>query len=149
MSGFRPWTEYVGYPAQQMRERARLFADDLQRRRSIRDFSDQPVACEVIDDCLRAAAAAPSGANRQPWHFVVVSNAAIKADWCSGESKGKSQTRFSNLVTASVTLGSGGSYVSKLQNTPVSTSYPGESTIVPSARRNGVSAIASSTGTGH
>jgi nitroreductase len=41
-------------------------------------FSDRPVPREVIEDCIRAAGCAPSGANRQPWHFVVVGDAAIK-----------------------------------------------------------------------
>mgnify|MGYP001818947370 CR=1 FL=1 len=61
-----------------MQARATDFADDLQRRRTIRDFSDTPVPKKVIEDCLRAAASAPSGANRQPWHFVVVSDPATK-----------------------------------------------------------------------
>ncbi len=74
----RPWTEYHSYPAQEMRERARKIADDLHRRRTIRDFASTQVAPEVIRDCLRAAASAPSGANRQPWHFVVVTDPAVK-----------------------------------------------------------------------
>ena len=61
-----------------MQARATDFADDLQRRRTIRDFSDTPVPKTVIEDCLRAAASAPSGANRQPWHFVVVSDPDTK-----------------------------------------------------------------------
>lgn len=79
MSGFRPWHEYVGYPAPEMGKRAREFADDLQRRRTVRDFASRPVPAEVITSCLRAAASAPSGANRQPWHFVVVTDPQIKS----------------------------------------------------------------------
>ena len=74
----RPWSEYLTYAEQEMLARAESFADDLHRRRTIRDFSNRPVSVEVIRDCLRAAASAPSGANRQPWHFVVVSNPGIK-----------------------------------------------------------------------
>jgi nitroreductase len=62
-----------------MLRRAREFADDMHRRRSIRHFSTRPVPPEIIEHCLRAAASAPSGANRQPWQFVVVSDAAMKS----------------------------------------------------------------------
>jgi len=75
---FRPWTEYRMLPEAEMAERARLLADDLHRRRSIRDFSRRPVSVGLIGDCIRAAASAPSGANRQPWHFAVVGDAVIK-----------------------------------------------------------------------
>jgi nitroreductase len=44
----------------------------------VRDFSDKPVPKEVIENCIKAAGTAPSGANLQPWHFVVVSNPEIK-----------------------------------------------------------------------
>jgi nitroreductase len=61
-----------------MKRRAAEFAAELQRRRTVRHFSDRPVPREVIEDCLRAAGSAPSGANRQPWHFVVVTDPAVK-----------------------------------------------------------------------
>ena len=63
-----------------MIERARTFGDDLKRRRSIRRFSSRPAPEEVIRCCLGAAASAPSGANRQPWHFVVVTEASVKRE---------------------------------------------------------------------
>lgn len=50
----------------------------MQGRRTIRDFSDREVPREVIEYCIRAAATAPSGANLQPWHFVAVSDPAVK-----------------------------------------------------------------------
>jgi nitroreductase len=56
----------------------RDFADELQRRRTVRDFSPRPVPREVLEQCLRAAGSAPSGANRQPWRFVCVSDPAVK-----------------------------------------------------------------------
>ncbi len=62
----------------EMRERAAQFRDDLCRRRSVRRFSDRPVPKDVIDACLHAAVSAPSGANRQPWHFVVVRDPETK-----------------------------------------------------------------------
>ncbi|HSG82366.1 MAG TPA: nitroreductase family protein, partial [Gemmatimonadota bacterium] len=58
--------------------RAREFADDMQRRRTVRDFADRPVPRALIEECLRAAVSAPSGANQQPWRFVAVSDPAIK-----------------------------------------------------------------------
>ncbi len=61
-----------------MRERAAAFAADLARRRTVRDYSDRPVPRDIIESCLRAAATAPNGANRQPWHFVVVSDLEAK-----------------------------------------------------------------------
>jgi iodotyrosine deiodinase len=66
--------EYVDQA--EMLARAERFSASLQRRRSARMFSDRPVAREVIEHCLAAAASAPSGANLQPWHFVAVSNRA-------------------------------------------------------------------------
>lgn len=57
---------------------ARAFADDLARRRTVRNYASTPVARVVIEQCLRAAGSAPSGANQQPWRFVAVQNAAIK-----------------------------------------------------------------------
>ncbi len=58
--------------------RAREFYETMQRRRTIRDYSDRPVPREVIEYCISAAGTAPSGANLQPWHFVAVSDPAIK-----------------------------------------------------------------------
>src|ERR1700722_4832111 len=69
---------YREYPIEEMKRRAAEFRSDVQRRRTVREFSDRPVPREVIEDCLCAANTAPSGANMQPWHFVVVSDAAIK-----------------------------------------------------------------------
>jgi len=61
-----------------MLARARAFADEAQRRRTVRDFSDRPVPRAVIEEALRAALSAPSGANQQPWRFVAVSDPALK-----------------------------------------------------------------------
>jgi nitroreductase len=61
-----------------MKRRAAAFYLDVGRRRTVREFSDRPVPREVIEDCLRAAGTAPSGANLQPWHFVVVADRAVK-----------------------------------------------------------------------
>lgn len=77
-AAFDPLTTYREYPAEEMIARSRRFAEDMQRRRTVRQFSDRPVPREIIDACLEAAGTAPSGANLQPWHFVVVSDAAVK-----------------------------------------------------------------------
>ena len=57
---------------------ARSFCEIMQRRRSIRMFSDRPVARETIEWIVRAAGTAPSGANKQPWRFVCVQDPAVK-----------------------------------------------------------------------
>nr|WP_199714434.1 nitroreductase family protein [Micromonospora radicis] len=57
-----------------MIETARDFADLMATRRSIRHFSPEPVPLAVIEEAVRAAATAPSGANLQPWRFVVVTD---------------------------------------------------------------------------
>jgi nitroreductase len=75
---FDPLTTYQEYPAEEMIRRSTAFAAEMQRRRTIRQFSDRPVPRRVIDACLEAAATAPSGANLQPWHFVVVTDPATK-----------------------------------------------------------------------
>jgi nitroreductase len=61
-----------------MRRRAVAFREEMQRRRTVRYFSNRHVPREVIENCLLTAGSAPSGANLQPWHFVVVSDPAIK-----------------------------------------------------------------------
>ncbi len=64
----------------EMLERARAFRESLESRRSIRDFSADALPDGVLDECIRAAGLAPSGANRQPWSFVVVTDPAIKRE---------------------------------------------------------------------
>ena len=73
-----PYTQYRQYTEPEMARRSEEFYLDIQRRRTIRDFSDRPVPKRIIEDCLRAAGTAPSGANMQPWSFVAVSNSATK-----------------------------------------------------------------------
>jgi nitroreductase len=69
---------YCEYPVAEMKQRAASFRAEMQRRRTVRYFSDRPVPREIIEDCLLTANSAPSGANMQPWHFVVVSDPAVK-----------------------------------------------------------------------
>jgi iodotyrosine deiodinase len=75
---FIPLAGYPDRDADALRQRAAEFHAEIRRRRTVRDFSDRPVPRDVIVDCLRAAGTAPSGANMQPWHFVVVSDPAVK-----------------------------------------------------------------------
>ena len=62
----------------EMLARARAFRDEVRRRRTVRDYSPEPVPQTVIDACIEAAGTAPNGANRQPWHFVVVRDPEVK-----------------------------------------------------------------------
>lgn len=60
-------------------ERSREFLLDMSRRRSVRQFSSDPVPPELIENAIRTAGTAPSGANQQPWTFVVISDPEVKA----------------------------------------------------------------------
>ncbi len=64
---------------EQILARGRAFADDFATRRSVRRFAARPVGEDVIRQCLRAACHAPSGANRQGWHFTAIRDEQIKA----------------------------------------------------------------------
>lgn len=70
--------EIPRYPPEEMLERATRYRAEASRRRSVRDFSADPVPRAVVEQCLLAAGSAPSGANRQPWHFCVVGDPDIK-----------------------------------------------------------------------
>ncbi len=74
----RPLSDYREYPLEEMRARLKAFYDDVSRRRTVRQFSDRPVPRDLIETALEAAGTAPSGANLQPWHFVVVSGPETK-----------------------------------------------------------------------
>ncbi len=67
-------------PEAEMLDRARAFHDEMERRRSVRFFSDDPVPRELIEWAIRTASTAPSGAHRQPWRFVAVSDPALKRE---------------------------------------------------------------------
>ncbi|WP_284191769.1 nitroreductase family protein [Vibrio zhanjiangensis] len=73
-----PLSDFIEYPAEEMSARAEQNYQQLKRRHSIRQFSHRPVAKEVIENCIRAAGTAPSGANHQPWHFVAIHNSQVK-----------------------------------------------------------------------
>ena len=73
-----PLSSYREYPAEEMIRRSRSFFQEMSGRRSVRSFSDRLVDREIIENCLLTAGSAPSGANQQPWKFVVVSDQDIK-----------------------------------------------------------------------
>jgi nitroreductase len=66
--------------ADEGRRRSAEFLARIAGRRTVRDFSDEPVPWELVENAILAAATAPSGANRQPWRFVVISDPAIKRE---------------------------------------------------------------------
>lgn len=70
--------EFHSLPEDEMRSRAEAFNERMRQRRSVRHFSDRGVPIEIIENCLKAAATAPSGANMQPWHFVLVKDLGLK-----------------------------------------------------------------------
>ena len=73
-----PLGQYREFPVEEMRQRLNDFYEDLDRRRTVREFSARPVPRDIIETALRAANTAPSGANLQPWHFAVVSGPETK-----------------------------------------------------------------------
>lgn len=75
---YQPYSDYQEYPVAEMQRRADEFLAEIRRRRSVRAFSDRPVPRTIIEAALLAAGTAPNGANLQPWHFVVVSDPAVK-----------------------------------------------------------------------
>jgi len=70
--------DFIARHPDEMLERSAAFLDLMKRRRTVRDFSDRPVAREVIENAILTAGRAPSGANKQPWHFAAISSAALK-----------------------------------------------------------------------
>jgi nitroreductase len=77
-ANFEPLSTFREIPQEEMRARAKEFYEEVKRRRTVRDYSDREVPIDIIENCLLAAGTAPNGANMQPWHFAVVSDADIK-----------------------------------------------------------------------
>lgn len=78
-----PDPKYVAFDfqrrsADEMRRRAREYLLEAASRRSVRHFSDEPVPLDVIEDCIRCAGTAPSGAHRQPWTFALITDPEMK-----------------------------------------------------------------------
>ncbi|MCB0643831.1 MAG: nitroreductase family protein, partial [Phaeodactylibacter sp.] len=76
-TGFIPYRG-IRYPKGEMLNRSREFYQFMDRRRSVRAFSDKPVPREIIEHIIMTAATAPSGAHKQPWSFCAVSAPELK-----------------------------------------------------------------------
>lgn len=74
-----PLTDHVSMTDDEMANAARAYLDRMKSRHTVRDFSDRDVPQPVIEDCIRTAGTAPSGANHQPWHFAAIRSAELKA----------------------------------------------------------------------
>ena len=70
---------FEGLSPEESRARLAAFAARLRQRRTVRDFSSEPVARDIIEQAILAAGSAPSGANQQPWTFVAISDASVKS----------------------------------------------------------------------
>ncbi len=75
-----PLPDRVELPDAEALAAAEAFRDYMQKRHTVRDFRPEPVPEAVIAACVAAAGTAPSGANHQPWHFVAISDPAMKAE---------------------------------------------------------------------
>ena len=75
---FRVWDEYSRYNTEEMRARSNDFYELIKKRRSVRSFSSKEVPIDILDKCIKSAGTAPNGANKQPWHFVVVTDPVTK-----------------------------------------------------------------------
>jgi iodotyrosine deiodinase len=67
------------YSAEETKARSIEHLNFMEGRRTVRDFSSEPIDLEIIENIIMAASTAPSGANKQPWTFCVVTNAALKS----------------------------------------------------------------------
>ena len=63
-----------------MIKRSQAFYEDIVKRRTVRDFSDENVPIEIIFNAIKSASSSPSGANKQPWYFVVVKDPKVKRE---------------------------------------------------------------------
>jgi len=77
MPDFIPFA-YTTLSEQEQIQRAESFFELCNRRRTVREFSDKPVSKEILERILKTAGAAPSGANKQPWQFIVVTDPDLK-----------------------------------------------------------------------
>ena len=77
-TGFRTYSEFRRFGPDEMLARSEALRSHMATRRTVREFSDEPVNMAVIDHCLNVALSAPSGANQQPWTFVVVEDQAVR-----------------------------------------------------------------------
>jgi len=70
--------DYLKFPSDEQLRRASEFFEFCNRRRSVRQFSSKPVSRELLEVLIRTAGTAPSGANKQPWRFIIVTDKELK-----------------------------------------------------------------------
>jgi nitroreductase len=70
--------EFDRFPVDEMRRRGDRFHTEMDRRRSVRMLSDEPVPFDLIERAIETASTAPSGAHHQPWRFVVTGDMEVK-----------------------------------------------------------------------
>lgn len=78
MKKFRPYIEFERFPEEEMVKKSEEYFINMKKRRTVRFFSEKEVPIQVIENCIKTAGRAPSGANMQPWHFAVVKEKALK-----------------------------------------------------------------------
>ena len=74
------YNQEINLSQNKMIESSAVFLDQIKKRRTIRDYSSRDVPIEIIENSIKAAATAPSGANQQPWHFVIIRDKIIKKE---------------------------------------------------------------------
>jgi iodotyrosine deiodinase len=78
VSKFIKLSSYKKLSVEDMLNASSNFFSEVSKRRTVREFSSEEMPIKVIENCIKAAGSAPSGANKQPWHFVIVKNAEVK-----------------------------------------------------------------------
>ena len=73
-----PLNKYTKYSDNQLVKNSEMFFEKMNSRRTVRTFSSEPIPIKVIKNAIKTASTAPSGANKQPWHFVLVQNLEVK-----------------------------------------------------------------------
>eukprot|EP01060_Flectonema_neradi_P009130 TRINITY_DN16524_c0_g1_i1.p1 TRINITY_DN16524_c0_g1~~TRINITY_DN16524_c0_g1_i1.p1 ORF type:complete len:293 (+),score=53.69 TRINITY_DN16524_c0_g1_i1:87-965(+) len=77
-SQYVPYDSYKRLPQDVMQDRAKVFYDHINTRRTVRKYSSESFPVSIIQDCIKAAGTAPSGANLQPWTYVIVKSQSVK-----------------------------------------------------------------------
>jgi len=71
--------DFKQFSQKEMIQRSKSFLSEISTRRTVREFSSKPIPLEVVENCIRSAGTAPSGANKQPWTFAIVQDKKVKA----------------------------------------------------------------------
>ena len=95
--------------AQEQQDRSQTVLENIYSRKSVRSYTDEPVSPEQVENMLKAAMAAPSGMNMQPWRFVVVTEQAVKQKMAIGFNKMIAKAPVVIVICGKVTNKLGGS----------------------------------------